>query len=100
FPILFSALDRKVGHFRRYRHAGLAALLSLAGLRIERIAYQDCLGFAATLLFKLVGNDDGTINRRALILFDRCVFPLSRFLDRFTGRWVGKNLLAVARRDG
>jgi SAM-dependent methyltransferase len=99
FPILFSALDRKVGHFRRYRHAGLAALLARAGLRIERIAYQDCLGFAATLLFKLAGNDTGTINRRALILFDRCVFPLSRFLDRFMGRWIGKNLLAVARRD-
>ncbi|HEV2334890.1 MAG TPA: class I SAM-dependent methyltransferase [Stellaceae bacterium] len=99
FPILFSTLDRKVAHFRRYRHAGLAALLSRAGLQIERTAYQDCLGFAATLLFKLVGNDDGTINRRALILFDRCVFPLSRFLDRFTGRWIGKNLFAVARRD-
>jgi SAM-dependent methyltransferase len=99
FPILYSALDRKVGHFRRYRHAGLAALLRQAGLRIERIAYQDCLGFAATLLFKLAGNDTGTINRRALLLFDRCVFPLSRFLDHFTGRWIGKNLLAVARRD-
>jgi len=99
FPILFSALDRKVAHFRRYRYEGLAALLFGAGLRIDRIAYQDCLGFAATLLFKLVGNEDGTINRRALILFDRCVFPLSRFLDRFMGRWIGKNLFAVARRD-
>jgi SAM-dependent methyltransferase len=99
FPLLYSSMDRKVGHLRRYRRAGLEALLRSAGLTIERTKYQDCLGFAATLLFRLIGNDAGTINRRALIAYDRCLFPLSRALDPVTGAWIGKNLLAVAHRN-
>jgi SAM-dependent methyltransferase len=98
FPILYTSLDRKVGHVRRYRRAGLMDVLIQAGLTVERVAYQDSLGFPATLLFKLIGNDSGTINRRALIAYDRLVFPLSRVLDRLCGAWFGKNLLALARR--
>jgi SAM-dependent methyltransferase len=98
FPILYSSMDRKVGHIRRYRRAGLADLLRGTGLRIEHIAYQDSFGFTATLIFKLFGNEHGVINRRALLLYDRCVFPLSRRFDRYAGRWFGKNLFAVARR--
>ncbi len=98
FPILYTSMDCKVGHLRRYRRAGLADLLRRAGLSVERVAYQDSLGFVATLVFKLLGNDRGAINPRALIAYDRCVFPLSRQLDRCTNRWFGKNLLALARR--
>lgn len=98
FPILYTSMDRKVGHVRRYRRGGLIALLEQADLTVERVAYQDSLGFAAALLFKLIGNGSGTINRRALIAYDRLVFPLSRLLDHVCGRWFGKNLLALARR--
>jgi SAM-dependent methyltransferase len=98
FPTLHTSMDAKVGHLRRYRRAGLAEVLHRAGLIVEQIAYQDGLGFVATLLFKWFGNDKGAINLQALIAYDRCAFPLSRRLDRLTGRWFGKNLLAVARR--
>lgn len=98
FPILYTSLDQKVGHVRRYRRAELLDLLRRADLDVEDLAYQDSLGFVATLLFKLIGNDSGTINRKALIFYDRCAFPLSRILDRVCGNWFGKNLLAVASR--
>jgi len=99
FAVLYSSMDRKVGHRRRYRRRELVALLERAGLTVERAAYCDSLGFFATLLFKLFGNDSGTIDRRALVLYDRWLFPLSRTLDGIFGRWFGKNLLAAARRD-
>jgi SAM-dependent methyltransferase len=99
FPCLFSSMDRKVGHVRRYRRAALATSLEQCGFRVERIAYQDSLGFFASLLFKIIGNADGTINRRAVIAYDRWVFPLSRWLDRVVGRWFGKNLVALAYRQ-
>jgi|SRR5947209_15645037 len=99
FPILYSSMDRNVGHLRRYRRAGLGDVLRRAGLAVERVAYQDSLGFLAALAFAALGNKEGTINRPALIAYDRCVFPLSRRLDRIAGRWFGKNLVAVARRD-
>jgi len=98
FPILYTSMDRKVGHVRRYRRGELVGLMRRAGLIVERIAYHDSLGFAAALLFKLLDNDSGMLNRRALVLYDRCVFPASRLLDPVCGRWFGKNLLVVARR--
>ena len=50
FPLLFSAMDRKVGHHRRYRLAGLTSQLQRAGFRVLRARYADSLGFFATLL--------------------------------------------------
>src|SRR3984893_16959105 len=52
FPILFSSMDHKVGHMRRYRRNGLAQLLRQAGLTVDYIGYRDSLGFLATLMFK------------------------------------------------
>jgi SAM-dependent methyltransferase len=98
FPILYSSMDRKVGHVRRYRRTGLETMLRRAGFGIDLIAYKDCLGFAASLLFKWFGNDTGMINRRGLAAYDRYVFPLSCKLDHCTVRWFGKNLFALAHR--
>ena len=60
---------------------------------------MDSLGFFATLLFKVGDNGGGDINRRALRLYDRAIFPLSRIVDSVTRRWFGKNLLLIARPD-
>jgi SAM-dependent methyltransferase len=99
FPILYNSMDRKVGHVRRYRYGELVGVLCRAGLQVEHATYKDCLGYSASLLFRLIGSDDGTLNRSVLIAYDRYVFPLSRRLDRWLGLWFGKNLLAVARRE-
>lgn len=96
FAVLYTAMDRKVGHHRRYRCGELRRLLDAAGFVTTDLRYVDSLGFFATLAFRLLGNDDGTINRRALILYDRLVFPLSRGLDRICGQLFGKNALAFA----
>ncbi|HEY7642934.1 MAG TPA: class I SAM-dependent methyltransferase [Steroidobacteraceae bacterium] len=98
FPVLYTSMDHKVGHVRRYTRKTLSAALTAAGFRVERAAYVDCLGFFATLVFKAVGNQDGSVNRSALKLYDRAVFPLSRALDSVTQRWFGKNLLVLARK--
>jgi SAM-dependent methyltransferase len=96
FPLLFTTMDAKVGHMRRYTRSNLLAKVLAAGFRLDVLTYVDSLGFAATLLFKMLGNADGEIDRRLLKLYDRCAFPVSRALDLIVGRWVGKNLLLVA----
>jgi SAM-dependent methyltransferase len=98
FQLLFSAMDRTVGHLRRYRDRELAALVRGAGFRITRCAYVDSLGFLATLGYRLLP-ETGTLNRRKVAFYDRFVFPPSKALDRVTTRWFGKNLLVVAHRD-
>jgi SAM-dependent methyltransferase len=96
YPVLFTAMDRKVGHLRRYRRHGLTALVSGAGLTIDTARYVDSLGFFATLLYRLHGAGDGSIDRRALRLYDRVIFPISRALDLMLSRCLGKNLVLLA----
>jgi SAM-dependent methyltransferase len=95
FQILFSAMDRKVGHYRRYRRRDLLALLTETEFKVSSAAYVDCLGFAAALLYRIFGNDEGKINRTALRNYDRFVFPISRAFDVLLKNWVGKNVLVL-----
>ncbi len=96
FNVLWTAMDDRVGHIRRYRRRGLVALLRAAGFRITYAGYVDSLGFPASLLYRLTQNSSGEINRSALRLYDRLIFPLSRALDRLLSRFFGKNLLVLA----
>lgn len=98
FPVLYTSMDAKVGHVRRYTRRTLIAAVRAAGFRIERVAYVDSLGFFAALLFKAAGDRSGDIDQRALKLYDRVVFPISRIIDTLTQRWFGKNLLLIAGR--
>jgi len=96
FQMLFSSMDRKVGHLRRYRRRPLERMVGEAGLRVARSQYVDSLGFPATLVYRTVGSAHGDINRTALTLYDRVVFPISLVLDKLVSRWLGKNLLVIA----
>jgi SAM-dependent methyltransferase len=96
FPVLFTSMDAKVRHVRRYTRATLHTSLKHAGFEIRMMRYADSLGFPATLLFKMIDNGRGDVNRRLLRLYDRLAFPVSRALDTLTHRWFGKNLLALA----
>jgi SAM-dependent methyltransferase len=96
FAVLFTAMDRKVGHLRRYRRAPLTTLVRDAGLKVDEARYVDSLGFFATLAYRALGRADGSIDRRALRAYDRLVFPLSRVCDRLLSPCVGKNLVVVA----
>ncbi|MGE0615706.1 MAG: class I SAM-dependent methyltransferase [Bacteriovoracia bacterium] len=92
FNVLFSSMDRKVGHFRRYTKSGLIRVATEAGLKVERAGYVDSVGFLVALLFRFIGNDDGEINPGMLKIYDRFVFPVSRVLDFLCRPFFGKNV--------
>jgi SAM-dependent methyltransferase len=96
FPVLYTSMDLRVRHVRRYTRATLRGSLEAAGFEILELRYADSLGFAATLMFKALDNGRGDVNRRLLRLYDRLVFPVSRALDVLTHPWFGKNLIALA----
>lgn len=98
FQLLFSSMDRNVGHFRRYRRRSLCQLVESAGLNVLESRYVDSAGFFATLLFKALGNASGEISPGSVTLYDRFAFPVSRIADFALGRVLGKNLLLVAGR--
>jgi hypothetical protein len=99
FQILFSSMDTKIGHYRRYHRSGLLRIIRRAGFVVERAEYADSLGFFITLLYRAVGSRKGNVSRTPLRIYDRVIFPVSRVLDRMgCSRLFGKNLWVVARR--
>jgi SAM-dependent methyltransferase len=98
FEILFSSMDRQVGHFRRYRKKDLTEKVRQAGLiPVSSARYVDSLGFLAALLYKLT-DKSGRIGRKNLIFYDRYCFPLSRIGDLLFGKLFGKNVFVIAER--
>jgi SAM-dependent methyltransferase len=101
FQMLYSAMDARVGHLRRYRKGPLVRLVEDAGFVVRKAAYVDSLGFLASLAYRWLGRADGAIDRKALRTYDRYVFPLSRRLDSLVGPLAGKNVAVWAYRpDG
>lgn len=96
FQVLFSGMDRKVGHLRRYTKSILVATLAQAGFCVTESKYADSLGFLATLLYKAFGDTNGHLNIRMLKAYDSWIFPISRSLDLIFSSTVGKNVYARA----
>lgn len=97
FNVLYSSMDKKVGHFRRYSKKAVFSLFSnQQKWQISKFCYADFLGFFVTLIFKIIGNSKGDVNPQALRFYDAFLFPLSRFLDKLTcGKILGKNICVV-----
>jgi SAM-dependent methyltransferase len=100
FQILWTTLDQRLKHYRRYRRAGLEQLARSAGLSVCKTRYVDSLGFFAALGFKIFGSKSGHLSARSVRLYDRCVVPLSRLLDPLVGRLFGKNVYLIATNEG
>lgn len=99
FMLLFSDLDRSVGHYRRYRKKDLIKKAEGAGLTVIKCQYVDSIGFFASLLIKILGwKSTGNIgSAKSLKMYDSVIFPVSRYLDRLTfGKVFGKNLILIA----
>jgi len=98
FHLLFSSMDKKVGHYRRYKCKDLINLINRAGGSLVKIRYADSLGFFVSLLYKYKNDGTGDLNRTVLRIYDNFIFPLSRILDLLVSGLLGKNVYAIAHR--
>lgn len=98
FQVLFSSMDRKVGHFRRYTKGALTSKLRDTQFKVVSARYVDSIGFFASLYFRFAGNESGTLNHKALVFYDRVVFPVSRFCDILLSPFFGKNVVVFAQK--
>lgn len=96
FNILYSSLDKKAEHFRRYSKNTLEQNILSESFIIKQCYYVDSVGFFATITYKCFGSENGDLNRRSIIFFDRFIFPVSKILDRLLGRFFGKNIVLIA----
>ncbi len=94
---LYSDLDRRIGHFRRYSKKGLCRLVEDAGFALARARYFDLAGVIPWYV-------NFVLLRRSLEIgsvshYDRLAVPLVRLMERAVAPPVGKNVLVVGRKD-
>jgi 2-polyprenyl-3-methyl-5-hydroxy-6-metoxy-1,4-benzoquinol methylase len=99
FEFLWTALDDKIKHQRRYDKAGLKKLMRAAGLTVSECRYADSLGLFAALAFKMFGDKNRDVKPSTIAFYDRYVVPLSIPLDSLLGGLFGKNVYVVAKKD-
>ncbi|MGE8444701.1 MAG: class I SAM-dependent methyltransferase [Comamonas sp.] len=99
FPILWSPMDVKVGHFRRYTVKNMEMLLNEAGFSVSKIEYCDSVGFFVSLLYKFMPAADGEPSAASLKFYDSWLFPISKVCDTIFKRILGKNIFFIAVKD-
>jgi hypothetical protein len=100
FQCLWSSLDDKVHHYRRYTKKTLRQLTEQAGFTVFKIGYADALGFGAALVFRMLGRSASAINPDSVAFYDRWIFRPSRLLDHIFHPFFGKNVYVICRKQG
>ncbi len=99
FAFLYSDFDRKIGHYRRYRKAGLAAKLSRAGYDVTEIRYMNSAGALAWLVVARLLRRAPT-GGTAVKIYDSYFVPVLKRVERRWGVPFGQSVFAVATRRG
>lgn len=96
--ILYTKLDRQIGHFRRYTKRRLAAVVREAGLRLIEQRYANMLAIAPWVLSGWVGRS-GAAHSQSLAAWDRIGTRLGIAIESHVNPPIGLNLFAVAERS-
>jgi len=94
-PGAYGALDKSLGHYRRYTPEGVAALLAASGFELERMIRFNRISWPA---WKFTGQarEAKTLSRGLLRIFDRLVWLWRKIDSKLP--WPATSLIAVARR--
>ena len=98
-PSLYSAIDHKSGHFRRYTKQTLRSRVEQAGFSIDTIEYFDVASVIPYwLMYRALGVE--TLGGGSNAIYDKIIVPTSKALQRvIVHPPLGKNLILVARRS-
>jgi SAM-dependent methyltransferase len=96
-PELYGAIDRAVGHCRRYRRRELVRKVSSVGFHVESARYCNLVGgvgwFVAGRVLRKTTFGNGTIR-----FYDQLIFPVTKFLEGVVPPPWGQNLFLLARK--
>jgi SAM-dependent methyltransferase len=92
---LYSPIDRKFGHWRRYTTAELNGKLERAGFRPLYVRYFNLVGYFTWLLnFRLMGSL--SFSESSVQFFDRFIVPVAKAIDGAGVRPIGQSVVAIA----
>lgn len=95
---LWSELDDKVLHYRRYNKENIKKLLKNSNLTILDVKYCDPIGAIFTLLFKLFSIQLKEVNSKKLKMFDKYFFPFNFILEKVLIHKFGKNVMIILKK--
>ena len=96
-PLLYSHIDKRLEHFRRYSKAELEEKVKKAGFIIDESTFVDSLGLFAWLFTKIFKLEITNESSNLLRIYDKFIWPISKTLDLLGLRFLfGKNLLLLA----
>lgn len=93
--IIWTDLDNKVNHKRRYQKKDLKKLLISNNFQIEELYFVDFIGWAVLLISRIL-RINLNFDKRAIKFYDKYIFKSFKFLDIFTKNVIGKNLFVIA----
>jgi SAM-dependent methyltransferase len=93
---LYTAFDRKVGHFRRYNRKMLVERKP-DGMIIEKLCYLDSAGLIASTANKLLLNSENPTYDQIQI-WDRYMVRTSRWIDPIFRYKIGKSVVGIFRK--
>ena len=92
---LYSAFDKKIGHFRRYTKAELKTKVLEVGFNVNVIRYHELLGYIASYMNKMSSKSpDLSIN--SVKVYDKVLVPTTNFIERFIHVPIGKSIYLSA----
>jgi len=95
--LVYSHIDKKLEHFRRYSKSDLVNKVMKAGFKIDDCHYVDSIGLFAWLFAKVFKLEFSQKGSSLLKIYDKYIWPLSRLLDNLVFKYLfGKNLLLLA----
>jgi 2-polyprenyl-3-methyl-5-hydroxy-6-metoxy-1,4-benzoquinol methylase len=96
FKGLYSRLDKKLGHYRRYTKKTLFSIFNLEHFTILKLQYFNFLGFGGWLVLnKFFGREK--LDAVSMKNFDHLV-PLAKVLDKMVGNKIGLSAIVFAQK--
>jgi SAM-dependent methyltransferase len=94
---IYSHIDKKFEHFRRYSKRELIEKVAESGFKIDSCVFVDSIGLFAWLFLKIFKLQISESDSRLLPIYDKFIWPISQFLDNLGLKYLfGKNLLLLA----
>jgi SAM-dependent methyltransferase len=95
---LWTELDEKVHHIRRYDFNSINSLMhGTNSIILDRI-YCDQMGAIFTLIFKILNLKISKLNKTTLKIFDIIFFPFNKFIPSFLKNTFGKNIFIAIKK--
>ena len=93
YQTFYSSFDKSVGHFKRYNKKDFIVLGKKTGLKIEKLAYYDSMGFLFLVLNKFFSLKQTNLENKVYLW--NLLMPISKLIDFLTFNKFGKSLLCV-----